>query len=62
MTQPPKFDESANSQPKPTELPTPKRGAIPTPKAEIERAKPYVIEADGAAENKSSSLEDSTSR
>jgi hypothetical protein len=28
--------------PKPIKPPTPKRGAFPTPKSEIERAKPYI--------------------
>ncbi len=27
---------------KPVEPPTPKRGAFPTPKSEIEKAKPYI--------------------
>ena len=30
---------------KPAELPTPKRGAFPTPKSEIEKAKPYIPDA-----------------
>jgi len=33
-----------NSQAGPKELPSPKRGAIPTPRAEIEKAKPYIPE------------------
>jgi hypothetical protein len=28
------------------DLPTPKRGMFPTPKEEIERAKPYIPESD----------------
>jgi hypothetical protein len=28
--------------PKPIKPPTPKRGAFPTPKSEIEQAKPYI--------------------
>ena len=30
---------------KPAEPPTPKRGAFPTPKSEIEKAKPYIPDA-----------------
>jgi hypothetical protein len=40
-------DRSDSSAPsddssKPAEPPTPKRGAFPTPKSEIEKAKPYI--------------------
>jgi hypothetical protein len=35
---------------KPSELPSPKRGAFPTPKAEIERAKLYIPETDLAVD------------
>ena len=52
MAEPPKTDESEESEPKPTELQGPRRGAIPTPKDEIERAKPYVIKDDGEVEDK----------
>ena len=31
--------------PKPVKAPTPKRGAFPTPKSEIEKAKPYAPDA-----------------
>ena len=31
-----------NSTPTPGDIPSPKRGAFPTPKAEIESAKPYI--------------------
>ena len=52
MAKPSKFDQTETNKPKPTELHGPKRGALPTPKAEIERAKPYVIESDGKGEDK----------
>ncbi len=35
-------DEKTESSRIPNELPSPKRGAFPTPKEEIERAKPYI--------------------
>ena len=35
-------DESPGNPPKPIKPPIPKRGAFPTPKSEIEKAKPYV--------------------
>jgi hypothetical protein len=41
----PKAEESnkkLNGLPIPNDLPSPKRGAFPTPKAEIENAKPYI--------------------
>ena len=41
-------DKNANKQPKPRELRFPKRGAFPTPKEEIERAKPYTPKSDQA--------------
>jgi len=34
--------ESPGNSPKPIKRPTPKRGAFPTPKSEIEKAKPYI--------------------
>jgi hypothetical protein len=34
--------ESADNPPEPVKPPKPKRGAFPTPKSEIERAKPYI--------------------
>jgi len=48
MADTPEPEKKANSQPKPSELPSPKRGAFPTPRAEIEKAKPYVPETDPA--------------
>jgi hypothetical protein len=39
-----KPDTELNGSPKPDDLPSPKRGAFPTPKNEIERAKPYIPE------------------
>jgi hypothetical protein len=51
VAQSPNFNQSDESKPKPTESQGPKRGAIPTPKAEIERAKPYVIENDCEVED-----------
>ena len=36
--------------PKRSGSPFPKRGAIPTPRAEIEKAKPYIPETDQAAD------------
>ena len=34
--------ESSGNPPKPIKLSGPKRGAFPTPKSEIEKAKPYI--------------------
>ncbi len=48
MAQVPDSDKEANVQPKPSALPSPRRGAFPTPKIEIENAKPYVRESDRA--------------
>jgi hypothetical protein len=42
----PESDKKANDQLKPGKLPSPKRGALPTPRAEIEEAKPYIPEID----------------
>jgi hypothetical protein len=36
----------SNGLPTPSDLPYPKRGAFPTPKAEIENAKPYIPDTD----------------
>jgi hypothetical protein len=33
-----------------TDLPSPKRGAIPTPKADIEKATPYIPDSDQAVD------------
>jgi len=33
-----------------TDLPSPKRGAIPTPKADIEKAPPYIPDSDQAVD------------
>jgi hypothetical protein len=50
-------DSSAapDDSPKPAEPLTPKRGAFPTPKSEIDKAKPYIPETDeeGDQEGKS---------
>ena len=35
-------DESPGNPPEPIKPPIPKRGAFPTPKSEIEKAKPYI--------------------
>ena len=35
-------DESPGNPPKPIKPSRPKRGAFPTPKSEIEKAKPYI--------------------
>ena len=35
-------DESPDNPPKPIKPSRPKRGAFPTPKSEIEKAKPYI--------------------
>jgi hypothetical protein len=50
MAETPESDKKANNQSKPSKLPSPKRGAIPTPKAEIEKAKPYIPESDPAGD------------
>jgi hypothetical protein len=44
-TPPPNHEAAA-----PIDLPTPKRGAFPTPNEEIERATPYVPESDQAGD------------
>jgi hypothetical protein len=46
MEETPESNKEVNSQLKPSKLPSPKRGAIPTPRAEIEKAKPYIPETD----------------
>jgi hypothetical protein len=35
-------DAAPNDHPEPAELPHPKRGAFPSPREEIEKAKPFV--------------------
>lgn len=62
MANTPESDEKANSQPKPTELPSPKRGAIPTPKAELEKAKPYIPETDPAGDQKATDADPQKNR
>jgi hypothetical protein len=42
MNETPESDKDENSQLTPQRVPSPKRGAIPTPRAEIEKAKPYI--------------------
>ena len=46
MAEPPESNKEVNSQPEPSKMPSAKRGAFPTPRAEIEKAKPYVPETD----------------
>jgi hypothetical protein len=43
--------QKKNVRPARINLPRPKRGAFPTPKAEIESAKPYIPEGDQAGDN-----------
>ena len=50
MAQIPESEKNANAQPEPRKLPRPKRGAIPTPRTEIEKAEPYIPEKDEAAD------------
>ena len=40
-----------SESPTPSGLPSPKRGAFPTPKAEIESAKPYIPDTDQAGDH-----------
>ena len=42
MTNMPEPDEAPGNPPEPIKPPKPKRGAFPTPKSEIEKAKPYI--------------------
>ena len=42
MTNTSKPNENPREPPPPDGRPTPKRGAFPTPKSEIEKAKPFV--------------------
>jgi hypothetical protein len=42
MAETPDSGNEVNEEPKPKRIPSPKRGAIPTPRGEIEKAKPYV--------------------
>lgn len=48
-------NESANSQANPAELRSPKRGAFPSPRSDVEQAPPYVVETDRTDENSASS-------
>lgn len=52
LAQPSEVDQSENNKPKPTDLRSPGRGAIPTPRSEVERAKPYIIEDGSEIEDK----------
>ena len=45
-----KPDEEPEGAPELSRPPSPKRGAFPTPKEEIERANPYIPNADEANE------------
>jgi hypothetical protein len=51
MAKPPNSDTAPDSKPDLPPFPSPKRGAIPSPKADIERAKPYRIETDPAKDD-----------
>ena len=42
MTNMSESGEAPGDPPEPIKPPTPKRGAFPTPKSEIEKAKPYI--------------------
>ena len=42
MVETPESNEEAGAEPEPGKRPSPKRGAIPTPKSEIEKAKTYT--------------------
>jgi hypothetical protein len=44
MSKKPASDKKSERPPNEGELSHPKRGAIPTPRAEIEKAKPYIPE------------------
>jgi hypothetical protein len=57
MAEPPQPDKKANSQLKPIDLASPKRGAFPTPRSEIEKAKPYLPETDQAADQSAAESE-----
>jgi hypothetical protein len=50
MAETPESDKKGKKEPKPGKKPSPKRGAIPTPKAEIEKATPYIPETDQAGD------------
>ena len=47
MAETPESDTQGKQEPKPSKLPSPKRGATPSPTAEIEKAKPYVPGQEG---------------
>lgn len=46
MTNKPASDKEAPRPPKPGNRPSPKRGAFPSPKSEIGKARPFVPEKD----------------
>jgi hypothetical protein len=46
MAETPESNKEVDNHLKPGKLPSPKRGAIPTPRAEIEKAKQYIPETD----------------
>jgi hypothetical protein len=50
MAEPPASNGDVNSEPKPGKLLSPKRGAIPTPKADIAMAPSFIPPAGEAAE------------
>ena len=45
MTNNSEYGEAPDDPSEPINPPTPKRGAFPTPKSEIEKAKPYIPDA-----------------
>jgi hypothetical protein len=46
MAKTPESDKELKSPRKPSQMPSPKRGAFPTPRGEIEKAKPYIPETE----------------
>jgi hypothetical protein len=50
MAQTPESDKEANSRLRLSKPPSPKRGAFPTPRAEIEKARSYIPEAERAGD------------
>jgi hypothetical protein len=55
MAKTPESNKESNSLPKPGKRFSPKRGAFPTPKAEIEKAKPYIPETDQESDKSATS-------
>ncbi len=46
MAETPESNKAVNSQPQPSKVLSPKRGAIPTPRADIDKATPYIPDTD----------------